>query len=52
MILSSEYDIYIESLIKLFKTYARPHLDYASVVYSPHHLYLIEAIERFQKNFT
>jgi hypothetical protein len=39
-------------LINLYKTYARPYLEYASVVISPHHLYLIDLIENVQRNFT
>ena len=36
----------------MYKTYARPYLDYASIIYSPHHLQLIDAVERVQRNFT
>ena len=50
-ILSHVYDIENEKLIKLYKTYVRPLLDYAFVIYSPYHLYLIDAIKRVQKIF-
>ena len=39
-------------LINLYKTYARPYLDYNSVIYSPHYLYLIDALEHVQRHFT
>ena len=51
LILSNVYDVGNALLIQLYKTYARPYLDYASIIYS-HHLQLIDAIERVQRNFT
>ena len=41
-----------EMLVKLYKIYARPYLDYACVVYSPHCLYLIDTVESVQRHFT
>jgi hypothetical protein len=41
-----------EVLINLFKTYVRPHLEYASVVFSPRHLYLTDLLENVQRHFT
>ena len=41
-----------ETLVKLYKTYARPFLDYASVVYSPHCLYLIDTVASVQRHFS
>ena len=52
LILSNVYDVGNALLIQLYKTYARPYLDYASIIYSPHRLQLIDAIERVQRNFT
>ena len=46
------FDVGNALLIQLFKTYARPYLDYASIIYSTHHLQLMDAIERVQRNFT
>jgi hypothetical protein len=39
-------------LIRLFKCFVRPLLEYASVVYSPHHVGLIDLIENVQRKFT
>ena len=39
-------------LIKLYKCFARPVLEYASVVFSPHHNSLIDFIETVQRRFT
>ena len=39
-------------LIKFFKCFIRPLLEYASVVYSPHHIGLIDVIENVQRRFT
>ena len=39
-------------LIKLFKCFMRPLTEYASVVYSPHHIGLIDLIENIQRRFT
>jgi hypothetical protein len=52
LILSNMYFVNNDILLKLYKTYARPYLDYASVVYSPHFLYLIDAVEGVQRQFT
>ena len=42
----------IHVLVSLYKIYVRSVLDYASIVYSPHFLYLIDLIENVQRNFT
>ena len=39
-------------LIKLYKCFVRPLLEYATVVTSPHHIYLIDLIENVQRRFT
>ena len=39
-------------LIELFKCLIRPLLEYASVVYSPHHIGLIDSIENVLSRFT
>ena len=39
-------------LIQLYKTYARPFLDYASAIYSPHFMNIIDAIESVIHHFT
>ena len=36
----------------LYKTLVRPHLEFASTVWSPHHKYNIDAIERVQRRAT
>ena len=41
-----------ETLVKLYKVYTPPYLDYASVVYSPHCLYFIDTVEIEQRHFT
>ena len=51
-ILSNVYNVDNSILIQLYKTYARPFLDYASVIYYPHFTYLIDAIESVQRHFT
>ena len=51
-ILSNLYDMDNNTLINLFKTYALPLLDYASVIYSPHCLMLIDSIESVQRHFS
>ena len=38
-------------LVNLYKTYARPYLDYNSVIYSPHYLDLIDVLEHVQRLF-
>ena len=42
----------IENLIRAFKTYIRPLVEYASPVWSPAHLVLIGAVEAVQRRFT
>ena len=39
-------------LVNLYKCYARPLLEYCSVIFSPHYVYLINLIENVQKRFT
>ena len=39
-------------LIKLYRTFARSFLDYASVIYSSHFMYLIDAIKGVRRHFT
>ena len=51
VILSNTFFADNETLVKLYKIYARPYLDYASVVYSPHCLYLIDTLESVQRHF-
>ncbi|MFZ2538165.1 MAG: reverse transcriptase family protein [Oscillospiraceae bacterium] len=41
-----------DNLIKAYITYIRPLVEYASVIWSPSHITLINAIEKVQKNFT
>ena len=38
--------------LMLYKTLVRPHLEFASTVWSPHHKYNIDAIERVQRRAT
>ena len=38
-------------LLNLYKCYARPLLEYCSVIFSPHNVYLINLIENVQKNY-
>ena len=52
MILSNLHNCDNDTLVKLFKTYARPYLDYNSVIYAPHHIQLIKALEQVQRHFT
>ena len=52
IILANLYNFENNVLINLYKTYARPYLDYNSVIYSPHHLELIDTLERVQRHFT
>ena len=40
------------TLTDLDKCYVRLILEYVSVVWSPHHVYLIDLIENIQRNFT
>ena len=39
-------------LIKLYKSFARPLLEYASVICCPHHINLIDRIENVHRRFT
>ena len=52
MILSNNKSANIETYIYLFKCYVRPILEYGAVIYMPHYMYLIDAIEKVQRNFT
>ena len=40
------------TLTDLYKCYVRPILEYVSIVWSPHHVYLIDLIENVLRNFT
>ena len=40
------------TLTDLYKCNVRPILEYESVLWSPHHVYLIDLIENVQRNFT
>ena len=42
----------VENSIKLFKCFIRPLLENASVVYSPHHIGIIDVIKNVQRRFT
>ena len=52
VILSNMFFVNNETLVKLYRIYARSYLDYVSVVYSPHCLYLIDTVESVQRHFT
>jgi hypothetical protein len=39
-------------LVQLFKCYVRPILEYGSIIFSPHCIYLVDTIEHVQRNFT
>ena len=52
MILANVHNFENDILVNLYKTYARPYLDYNSVIYSPHYLELIDALENVQRHFT
>ena len=39
-------------IILLYKVYVRSLLDYASIIYSPYYMYLIDLLENVQRNFT
>ena len=49
MILANVHSFENNVLVNLFKTYARPYLDCNSVIYSPHHVELIDTLERVTK---
>ena len=52
LILSNFYQCNNSVLLQLFKCYERPILEYGSVIFSPHYVYLVELIEHVQHNFT
>ena len=54
MILTNVHNFENNVIVNLNETYARSYLDYNSVIYSPHHLELIDTliIERVQRHFT
>ena len=52
MILSNIKGANTETYISLFKCYVRPILKYGAVIYMPHYMSLIDAIENVQRNFT
>ena len=52
IILNNITDVDVCTLVNLYKCYDRPLLDYACVIYSPHHVYLIDFIENVQRRFT
>ena len=52
MILSSIEGANIETYTSLFKCYVWPILEYGYVVYMPRYLYLFDAIEKVQRNYT
>ena len=51
IILNDITDVYVCTLVNLYKFYVRSLLDYAFVIYSPHHVYLIDFIENVQRRF-
>ena len=40
------------ALVNLYKCYVRPTLEYNSVIFSPHNIFLIDALENVQRHFT
>ena len=52
LILSNFYQCNNSVLLQLFKCYVRPILEYGSIIFSPHYVYLVELIEHLQHNFT
>ena len=46
------YNLDNSLLVNLYKTYARPYLEYNSAVFSPHYIELIDVMERVQRRFT
>ena len=52
MILAKVHNFENNVLINLYKTYATLYRDYSSVIYSSHHLELIDTLERVQRHFT
>ena len=52
LILNNIKNVDNNMLIKLYKCFVRPVLENASVVFSPHHISLIDLIENVQRRFT
>ena len=52
MILSNIKGANTETYISLFKCYVMLILEYGSVIYMPHYMHLIDAIEKVKRNFT
>ena len=42
----------VDTLVSAYTTYVRPVLEYASSIWSPSYLYLIDKLERVQRRFT
>jgi len=40
------------TLIRAFKVYVRPILEYATCTWSPHNIFIIQQVETVQRNFT
>ena len=40
------------TLVNLYKCYVRPTLEYNSVIFSPHNIFLIDTLENVQRHFT
>ena len=38
-------------LVNLYKCYARPFFEYCSIIFCPHHVYLINLIENVPKKY-
>ena len=52
MLLINVYNADNTVLTNLYKIYAKPYLDYASIIYSPHYLQIINITKNVQRNFT
>ena len=52
LILANLYQCNSKILTNLLKCYVRPILEYGSIIFSPHCIYLIDLIEHVQRNFT
>ena len=48
IILNNITDVDVCTLVNLYKCYVRLLLDYSYVIYSPHHVYLIDFVENVQ----